>query len=178
MSPGILDERYFTWLYSLVHDVKIRRSRHTHWDLLRKLFTTEFAWFIPNDDNRAEDGRELRLEWVSTTKFTVDPHWAALGCSFLEMLIGLSRRIEFQTDKDAMFWFWHLMENIGLADYHDCSQFLETDVEDKLAMVMWRTYDSNGNGGLFPLRNSYRDQRQIEIWYQLSEYLLQMSEGG
>jgi hypothetical protein len=39
--------------------------------------------------------------------------------------------------------------------------------------VIWRTYDRRGHGGLFPLQRSNRDQRRVEIWYQLSEYLLQ-----
>jgi hypothetical protein len=141
--------------------------------LFRKLFATEFTWFVPNDDNRAGDGRELRMEWASLVDVHVDQNWAELGCSFLEMLIGLARRLEFMTDRDCEFWFWHLIGNLGLLGHNDRSKFVEEDVEDRTSAVMWRTYDCDGNGGLFPLQNTSKDQRKVEIWYQLQEYLMQ-----
>jgi hypothetical protein len=139
------------------------------------MFSTEFVWFVPNDDNRAEDGRELRSEWATNTKTEIDSNWLSLGCSFLELLIGLSRRLAFETDGNAADWFWHLINNLGLLGYHDRSNFRAEDVDEITSVVIWRTYDPNGNGGLFPLQHTTNDQRQVEIWYQLSEYLLQGS---
>lgn len=173
MSSGNLDDRYFRWLYGLVADVKIRKGPHTHWNLLHQLFEIEFAWFVPNDDNRAEDGRELRVEWASSEEAQVDSHWASRGCSFLEMLIGLSRRLEFQTEQDVVFWFWHLIGNMGLLGYNDRAIFAEEEVQDRVFVVIWRNYDRYGNGGLFPLRYTQTDQRKVEIWRQMNEYLLQ-----
>lgn len=175
MTAGTLDDQYFTWLYSQVADVRTRRGPRTYWNLLRQLFATEFTWFVPNDDNRAEDGRELRAEWASLEDVHVDRDWMTLGCSFLEMLIGLSRRLEFQTDRDCVFWFWHLIGNLGLLGHNDRSKFLEEDVNDRTFVVMQRTYDPCGTGGLFPLRATQRDQRTVEIWDQLHEYILQDS---
>jgi hypothetical protein len=130
---------------------------------------------VPNDDNRAEDGRALRCEWANEEGADVDHDWLSLGCSFLEMLIGLSRRLAFETEVVASAWFWHLINNMGLLGYHDKSNFAEEDVDDRTSAVIWRTYEYNGNGGLFPLRAPSQDQRQVELWYQLSEYLLQDS---
>lgn len=173
MTAGTLDDQYFTWLYSQVADVRTRKGPRTYWRLLRRLFSTEFTWFIPNDDNRAGDGRELRAEWATLEDVHVDREWATLGCSFLEMLIGLARRLEFQTNRDTEYWFWHLIGNLGLLGHNDRSKFLEEDVDTRTSMVMQRTYDRCGNGGLFPLRSSPNDQRFIEIWYQLHAYLRQ-----
>lgn len=173
MSAGTLDDQYLTWLYSQVAEVKTRKSSKTYWDLFRQLYSTEFAWFVPNDDNRAEDGRQLRCEWAAENDIHLDSNWYSLGCSFLEMLIGLSRRLAFETDIDAAWWFWHLLDNMGLAGFHDRSNFSPEEVDDKTYTVIWRTYDYNGNGGLFPIRTPSQDQRTVEIWYQLSEYLLQ-----
>jgi hypothetical protein len=170
---GTLDDRYFEWLYGLVADVRTRKGPKTYWNLLRKFFCTEFAWVVPRDDNRAEDGRELRYEWAQCENSDVDPDWIALGCSFLEMLIGLARRMDFQTEQDVQFWFWHLVGNLGLLGHNDRSKFVVEDLEDRITAVIWRTYDPDGTGGLFPMRRTNRDQRQIEIWQQLSEYLLQ-----
>lgn len=178
MSSGTLDDQYLHFLYCEVANPgrTRRKSATTFWNLFRQLFSTEFVWFVPNDDNRAEDGRALRSEWATQTGVEPDPEWLSLGCSFLEMLIGLSRRLNFETDGGAHGvenWFWHLINNLGLTGYHDRSNFKSEDVEDITSAVIWRTYDRYGNGGLFPLRRSRKDQRQIEIWYQLSEYLLQ-----
>lgn len=175
MAAGTLDDQYLTWLYSQVAEVRTRKSSRTYWKLFRQLFSTEFAWFVPNDDNRAEDGRELRCEWATETDTEVDQNWLSLGCSFLELLIGLSRRLAFETDGDAANWFWHLISNLGLLGYHDRSNFRTEDVEDITSRVIWRTYDKSGHGGLFPLQRTRKDQRRVEIWYQLSEYLLQDS---
>jgi hypothetical protein len=173
MSPGTSDDQYLTWLYSQVAEVRPRKSSRTYWYLLRQLYSTEFAWLIPNDDNRAEDGQALRSEWASQQDTTVDGEWLSLGCSFLEMLIGVSRRLEFEAGGEASSWFWHLIENMGLLGFNDRSKFSPEHVEDRTSAVIWRTYDYSGNGGLFPLRDATQDQRRVEIWYQLSEYLLQ-----
>lgn len=175
MTTGTLDDQYLAWLYSQVDVVRARKSSRTFWYLFRQLFATEFAWIVPNDDNRAEDGRELRCEWATETGSEVDRNWLSLGCSFLELLIALSRRLAFETDGNARDWFWHLINNLGLTGYHDRSNFRPEDVEDITNRVIWRTYEPNGNGGLFPLRHTMNDQRRVEIWYQLSEYLLQDS---
>ncbi len=173
MSPGTSDDQYLAWLYSQVAEVRSRKSSKTYWDLLRLMYKTEFTWFVPNDGNRADDGRDLRREWCESLDEVVDGEWLSLGCSFLEMLIGVSRRLEFEAEGDARDWFWHLINNMGLLGYHDRSNFSEDDVVAALDRVIWRNYDDCGNGGLFPLRETDRDQREVEIWYQLCEYLLQ-----
>lgn len=170
---GPLDEQYLAWLYGQVAEVKTRRSSRTYWDLLKQLHCIEFVWLVPNDDNRAEDGRDLRNEWMGSLDMSVDPDWYELGCSFLEMLIGVTRRLAFETEHDQDYWFWHLLNNLELLGCHDRSHYSADEVEEKISAVIWRTYDRRGNGGLFPLRSSRRDQRRVEIWYQLSAYLLQ-----
>jgi hypothetical protein len=175
MTAGTLDDQYLTWLYSQVAEVKTRKSSRTFWNLFRKLYCVEFAWFVPNDDNRAEDGRALRSEWAASEGQSSDSPWFSLGCSFLELLIGLSRRLAFEGGGESPAWFWHLIDNLGLLGFNDRSNFSDEEVEDRTSTVIWRTYDRNGRGGLFPLRKASRDQRKTEIWYQLSEYLLQDS---
>lgn len=135
---------------------------------MRKLYKTQFVWLIPNDDNRVEDGRDLRYLFIS--EHDAEPEWMGLDCSFLEMLIALSRRLQFETGRSAREWFWHLLDNIGLADDND-RNYNEEIVEERIGRVIWRTYAPNGKGGLFPLNHPDEDQTQVEIWYQLSAYL-------
>lgn len=174
MSPP-LDELYFTWLYSQVGSVNIADPSRTHWNLLRKLYNKEFVWFIPNDDNRAEDGRYLRKEFIEERGIvSIDDDWMRLGCSMLEMLIGLSRRLSFEAGNPTDVWFWMLIRNVGMEFSTDASPFHEERIDTTLEKIIWRTYRYNGSGGgLFPLRHPQEDQRKIEIWYQLNAFLLE-----
>ena len=170
-----LDESYFVWLYEQVGSVEVANPSKTYWNLLRKFFTKEFIWFVPNDDNRAEDGRDLRTEFLAQEKVaSVDEDWMRFGCSMLELLIGLSRRLNFEADvKTSEHWFWCLIENLGLMRYSDRVRLPERRIDEILDGVIWRTYHHNGRGGLFPLKHAGEDQRGVEIWYQLCAFLLE-----
>jgi len=170
-----LDELYLTWLYRQVGSIRLKNPARTYWSIVRLLYTKEFVWFVPNDDNRVEDGRDLRYEFIDKERLDdVEPEWIELGCSFLEMLIGLSRRLSFIAEGEPRLWFWQLLENLGLNNYADNTQIPTEEVDEKLDIVIWRTYRRDGRGGLFPLRRAAKDQRSVEIWYQLSAYVLEM----
>ena len=67
-----------------------------------------------------------------------------------------------------------LIENLDLVKFDDISldedgNFDEIDI--RLSNFMERTYTRNGYGGLFPLTKSKENQRNVEIWYQMSAYL-------
>jgi hypothetical protein len=168
-----LDDLYLSWLYSQVGDVKERNRSRTYWNLFHQMYEIEFIWLVPNDDNRVEDGRGLRHEWATESRIFPDPTWLARGCSFLEMLVALSRRLAFEAEGHAETWFWHLIKNLGLQNCTDRSQYDHDEVDERINTVIWRTYDRNGRGGLFPLRYARKDQRNVEIWYQMSAYLLE-----
>lgn len=175
MDSKPLDESYFVWLYDQVGSVAEKNPSRTYWRMLRQLYTKEFVWIIPNDDNRAEDGRDLRVEFLTDTKVDrVEQGWLELGCSMLELLVGLSRRLAFEAEGEPSVWFWQLIENLGLEKYNDnVLDHSEERIDDILNQVIWRTYKRNGQGGLFPLRRAAEDQREVEIWYQLSAYVLE-----
>lgn len=172
-----LDELYLKWLYGHIADPDVTAPSKSYWVLARQMYTMEFIWFIPNDDNRAEDGRYLRNEFIEDLDLAdVDPDWVHLGCSMLEMLIGLSRRLSFLGEGEPRGWFWHLIDNLELRyDDRHRKNFPAARVEEVLNNVIWRTYKRNGSGGLFPLRRPEQDQREIELWYQLNAYLLERS---
>jgi len=170
-----LDELYLRWLYSQVGSVKTRIKSRTYWRLLRQLYTTEFVWLVPNDDNRVMDGRNLRDDFLQESELDfVDENWMALGCSFLEMLIGLGRRLSFEGGGEPSVWFWQLLRNISLDGANDASEFTTEEIAEKVNMVTFRTYHPSGVGGLFPLRIADRDQTEVELWYQLQAYLIEL----
>lgn len=167
-----LDDQYLSWLYSQVGDVRVRNKSRTYWDLLTQLYSKQFVWLVPNDDNRVQDGLDLRYEWSLETGITPDSKWLDEGCSFLEMLIALSRRLAFEGQGHPPVWFWHLIGNLGLQDCTDRSKYNQGWVDAVVNNVILRTYEPNGRGGLFPMRYPKHDQREVEIWYQMNEYLL------
>lgn len=168
-----LDELYLNWLYECVADPTLASPSKTYWNLLHHLYTKEYLWLVPNDDNRVEDGRFLRDEFCDDLGLhDMDPHWMDLGCSMLEMLIALSRRLSFQAEGEPRDWFWHLIDNLDIR-ISDRRRFPESRVEEVLDAVIWRTYNPDGSGGLFPLRHPDRDQRDTEVWSQLNAYLLE-----
>lgn len=176
-----LDERYFTWLYGMIGTVSTKNPASNHWKLARQLYSTEFEFFIPNDDNRAEDGRQLRDEFLDLSPFEEweeAEDWLLLPCSFLEMLIALARKVAFETyacdgEDETGEWFWKILDNLKLSQWTDRKYNFKVGVSVALALeaVNRRTYNYNGVGGLFPLRLAREDQREVEIWYQLAAYL-------
>lgn len=171
-----LDEVYLRWLYEQIANPKLRQPGRTFWNLARQLFKKEFIWFVANDDNRVEDGRNLRYEFITEAGIAdVEPDWVNLGCSMLEMMVGLSRRLAFEADGSARVWFSILLRNVDLMQYNDAryDDRVTEIVDDILNRIIWRRYSYDGSGGLFPLKNAEQDQRKTELWYQLSAYILE-----
>lgn len=177
MNEPPLDELYFKWLYSKTGSLKLKNPSQTYWSILRLLYRKAFIWIEPNDDNRMEDGSDLRYDFIDEEGIEkVDIEWMSLGCSILELLIGLSRRLSFEADGSPRDWFWQLMDNLGLDKYNDKITIPEDEVEEILDHLIWRTYEPDGIGGLFPLKWPKRDQRDVEIWYQMSSYIMEQEE--
>lgn len=168
-----LENLYFNWLYAKVARVDNPTPSLTFYELLKTLHSTEFVWLLSGDDNRAEDGKELRREFLITAEIPDYPEWRTqTPCSVLEMLIGFSRRATFTTDTPEHEWFWEMIRNLGLAECNDASGVDPEEIRDTLEHFMWRRYTPDGDGGLFPLRNPLEDQTEREIWYQFCDYLV------
>ena len=173
-----LDGAYLEWLYSQIGIVQNRNPARSYWKLLLQMYTTRFTWFVPNDDNRAEDGKELRYLFLDQTGFQLDDPYGlffTLDCSVLEMMIAISQRAAFESDGLSSEWFWRLMHNLELDAYSDALYeiSIQEEVEEVLARLNDRTYSEDGVGGLFPLRNAASDQRRVELWYQMQAYLFE-----
>lgn len=177
MKHEPIEETYFNWLYSQVASVNVQAPSNMFYTLLRDLHATEFVWMLQGDDNRAEDGLDVRKEFLMTARLDQDPAWLNLGCSVLEMLIAFSRRAEFDTGDSARDWFWIFMNNLNLAEMSDARDGVSQTVYEVMDQFIWRTYEFNGQGGLFPLRQPKRDQRKIELWAQFFDFLVDNEDG-
>lgn len=169
-----LDQRYLEWLYSLVEDSS-RRPHAQYWQLFEQLYNTPFVWFVPNDDNRIEDAREIRNEYANIDIHGVEDYWMAMDISVLELIMAMSRRVSFQFNESPGPWFWVLLDNLGLLEFDDryWSSRSRRAVIQIVYIFMHRTYEPNGHGGLFPLQHAVEDQRGLELWDQMSQYTLE-----
>lgn len=165
-----LDVRYYDWLVSQIH---IPNGKD-YGDLFTRMHNLEFVWTVPNDDNRVQDGLDLRI--VFGYEANINPKQLALeGVTFLEVMIALSRRLEFTAGGKAQQWAWRLLKNLHLTKMSEpLTKEKSEQIDDILDAVIWRTYEPNGRGGFFPLNYPEEDQRKIEIWYQMNKYVIEM----
>lgn len=167
-----LENLYFNWLCAKAIHMENPTPSTSYLKLFRQLHHTEYVWFLSGDDNRAEDGLELRDEFLIQTGLSNDPFWGELGCSILEMLLAFARRCEFAAGESVQFWFWKFLENLGLDQANDACEMPSEEIDDILNVFIWRTYKRSGQGGLFPMHDPPEDQRKVECWYQFSEWLV------
>lgn len=167
-----LENLYFNWLCGRVIRLENPTPSLKYDKLLRMLHNTEFVWLLPGDDDRAEDGVELRQDFLTEAGLPEQPDWQHIPCSTFEMLVAFSKRCEFATDVSYREWFWEFIENLGLKEFNDAAYLGEIDITSILYTFIWRQYDYYGNGGLFPMQSSRQDQRKVEVWYQFCDYLI------
>lgn len=170
-----VNNRYFDWMYDLVCDDRYA-DEISYRKLLMHLHSTEFIFVLPMDENRAGDGVSLRY------RFALDQDQEELAdyldgpCSVLEMMIALAIRCEENLMDDLEIgertgqWFWNMITSLGLGSESDIS-FDKRYVEDAIERFLYREYEPDGRGGLFTIRNSRRDLRDIEIWLQMNDYI-------
>src|SRR6478735_6515747 len=99
-----IEDAYFEWLCSKISDRGT--SRYKYVELLRVLYQTEFFWIILGDDNRAQDGLDLRDAFLRAALIEEEPEWSSIMCSVLEMLVAFAYKADFQTEEGVSEWFW------------------------------------------------------------------------
>lgn len=176
----MIRENYTKWLLDLVCGRRYSKQV-SYRKLLLHLHRIEFTYILPMDENRAEDGKDLRWRYVITHGYTDDEQDYILDvldgpCSVLEMMVALSIRVEEETMDDPTIgdrtgqWFWGMIVSLGLGSMYD-SRFDEEYVDEVIDRFLDREYEWDGKGGLFTIRHCDRDMRDIEIWNQFNMYL-------
>jgi hypothetical protein len=165
-----LEYDYFTWLTSQIKVPATNKNRYD--DLFQRMHDTEFVWIVANDDNRQQDGADLRTEFLNGSRRKVFKH----PVSLLEVLIALSRRAASSSlnQTDPGIWAWKMLKNLRLTKASDplIGQKAQ-NVEEILEALIWRTYKRDGRGGLFPLKHPRDDQTKQEIWNQMNAYIIE-----
>jgi hypothetical protein len=174
MRNNIIDD-YFMWLSDLV--CKGRYSDNISYEeLLLYLHSKAFRFTVLRDENRAEDGLDLRSRFADEWGYPDAELYLKGPCSVLEMMVALALRCEECIMDDPHMgnrtkqWFWRMIVNLGLGSMSD-DRFDEQYVEDVVERFLDREYEPDGQGGLFTIRDCEYDLRFIEIWHQLLWYL-------
>lgn len=175
---SFLVDDYVYYLYRIVQN-----GGENHRKLCIELFKNRF--FITRsapkrDIDREKDGLELRKEWSNDS---LDGEFHIIPCTILEMIIGISKRMSEQLmdedgeDKTAQY-FWEIMENLGLTCMDDDNFGWDTGLAQKkiaktCEILCKRQYNPDGTGGgMFPMPGLLGiNQKKMEIWYQMQEYI-------
>lgn len=168
-----LRTRYFDWMMT-----KIRASAN-YKELIDYLYRTPFEATMFEDNNRVAAGLDLvyQFAYENNIDYTeIDSYFSNLReCSILEMMIALAMKMENQflgglsSEDQTWKWFWQMIKNLGL-DIYDNRHFDGYEIDCILATFIDRKYSSDGQGGLFHIRNCKYDLRQVEIYNQMCWY--------
>jgi len=177
-----MNKEYFGWMYRLVCPNGYFHG-HSFVNLLRYLHRTDFTYTIEMDENRMEDGLNLRYRFgydKGYSDITIKEYLDLDPCSVLEMMVALAVRCEENIMDDPVVgnrtpdWFWAMIENLGLGgmnDYKFVTDCGNDYVDELVDRFLNREYDRDGKGGLFTVKDCVYDLRDEEIWYQMCWYL-------
>ena len=172
VDSEILD-RYYDYLLDLVRfDLPEHRK---YGRLMADMYEKPFIIVHPMDENRDGDALYLRKEFLFDNGYDVEHDLWMDERSVLEVLAAFSRRIEIEItgtpgEDDLSRWFWVMIENLGLNEF-DNRHYDKDAVSEILDIWLCRKFERNGAGSIFPLKKVSRDQRDVEMWYQMQAYL-------
>lgn len=170
-----LEDRYFDWLRQ-----KAMGQDRSYDLLLDFLYNKPFSYTIRMDENRAEDGVELRYIFGFENDIPDEDIVAGLDlgrdCNMLEMMVGLARRcesqimIDMEEGEQPERWFRIMIRNLGLG-----SQTNDNFDAEKANYITDRflahQYSYYGDGSLFAVCHPRYDMRKTDLWYQAMWYL-------
>lgn len=190
MNKSELKSTYFEWMTRLVFDDSHINGLN-YSKLLSYLHSIEFTYVIERDENRAQDGIDLRYKFGYEHELditTVEDYLDNQPCSVLEMMVALANRCEETIMDNPKLgrrqgrWFIEMLRSLGLANMTNYAWFGEEYVDKVVDVFLNRRYKPNGEGGLFTISNCQTDLRNVEIWYQMCWYIDEVidneEEGG
>ena len=178
-------EKYAEWL--ALDYIKLPEYSN----LISYMLKFPFIYTVKNDANRAYDGLDIRKHYIRETN-SYPFKDRNLCCTFAEFLCALADRIDFvfympEYGHRQYAYFKMMLRNLHV-DWATDDTLSKSDVDrDVLDLfsdaisgaidrINDRSYDPDGQGGIFPLRYAEEDQRKVEIWMQLAAYISENKE--
>ena len=130
--------------------------------------------YSPTDERRAANGKNLRHYFMHETGYNLSDEEQTEPCKILECLVALASDLDDilgePEENHEYVWFWDMIQNLKLNRYTD-NNYNEGEVTKILIRWMSRLYLPNGEGGLFPLKHPYVNQKYVGIWEQAASYI-------
>lgn len=109
----------------------------------------DFAWYIPEDEDKAIQALRMRDEYCYETS---KPMPRQAPASFLEVFVSITDTLTAMLYQDRDAFTKSILLNLGARSYSDDGR-LPSDIHeaalDIAETVIYRTYSRNGTGGLF-----------------------------
>lgn len=172
--------RYFLFLCRQVRIDKPSKHIRKSYERVAELLHQEAFYAargIDNDWNRANDAYQLRRSYICQHPETNEDLRGPI--SVLEMMVALAKRCEEQIMKSldgkdrTSEWFNVMMDSLGLLDLDDDTpvDHLSEIVGSTIERALMRDYDADGRGGFWACHRPIKDMRNMEIWFQMMQYL-------
>lgn len=186
----MLDRRlfnsYYEWLVGIFADAdRTLFNPRDYSKLLKKLYSTTFIVKEYDDLHRSGDGLFMRSCFsteVGLNDFKME-QFMDIPCNMLEMLVGLSARIEreylggdWEEGNRTWLWFYSMLDSLGLSGMKNRS-YASGEVEDILFEFMNYEVESNGKGSLFYIPGT-ADGARLNIWAQMDRWVGYVFEKG
>lgn len=161
--------QYLIWRGGLQRYVKYGR-------LFEIMHDINFNCILERDDNRYDDGVELRDEYtIPDDYYDFINEFMNRPCSVLEMLLGLAIRVDDEfigdpAEEHPEIFFMEMIKNLGL-DRFKGDRYRDVDVVKIVLRWINREFEKDGRGSPFPIKYDCRDQRYLEIWDQMNVYI-------
>lgn len=151
-------------------------------NLIDYLYSTEFKTVVPDDNNRAIDGMDLRYRFLyeagadEQSAMIIKDTELAGPCTVLEMMIALAIKMDEELLYDwelgprQHIWFYQMLKSMHIDKYTN-DRFEDILVYKAVTDMMLYNIAANGSGGLFTFRNVDIDARDLSIWYQMNHYV-------
>jgi hypothetical protein len=172
-----IESLYFRWLYDQVVPELDIEGVSSYWRVCSIMHSMVFKDLVEYDSNRIAEVTTLRDEFLMTLR-QPNPHDRAdvlfPDATIFEVLVMLAKRANLMVEMDLMKWFQLFLKNLKLDRYSDwyCVTGRTGGIHRTLERFNNRTYRPNGqNGGLFPLAHPLKDQRTVELWYQMGAFM-------
>lgn len=165
---------YRFWLNGLIQN----ELSPCYKQLLAILWRTEFVDELDVDGDRIEDGRSLRDIFASLddVKLTNEEFikLKKVNVRLIEVMIALAKRISeiVSADDDISKYFWEMVASLEMQKMDD-SNFMASNAQKKIDILLSHSYHKNGRGGLFFIKGIGPEYNapMCDIYTQMNTYL-------
>lgn len=164
---------YFEWLLNKINCKEYNITNYNR--LLFLLYSLDYIWTVPFDENRAVDGKYLRLYYSSETNRRISDSDYDQPCSILEMLIAFAEKADsyLYIENSTYKMFWLMLDNLGLTDMTDDN----FDEEEALHVLNGWLNHWGKNSGPFPMLRADNNKGD-GIWMEFNRYISERDNLG